>query len=616
MTDPLVDAAALHPYSTFLIVEYTGSDSQRAIAAMADLLRQGLRPRGGRRSTLLASGLDDRQGVLAVIGDDDVDAVDAIDGFIFSDATAPRWATESPYVDVEHHLVVIYARRLLLAVHAPRRLRTMVVNRIRNSKNPVPFRLVRPAVLRDAFLAGEAKGLWLHGVHPTSTTKADAKNLSGQRLQDALNAFEDSTFTLRAGRATLADDPSRLALRGTVGTTPGESVVWNRPTEDFAGFVLTAREALDLIHATGRTTGTASSILPQLATELDSLNGVTRAYQIVVGDPDFLPPGTSDEARDAAFELQHTIVSVEGDTDGPNLTITVGPNGAEAGRLRGLVSVDANSRVSIDFGILGTPSHPQAVRPVLDALQHPEVFTVYYATGEVISGGMLTRRQTQHLPYRDWSFEDFDRYDITVEKPKPHRRPAQEIHDDISCGGDNSLFTWVVHHYSDGWLTCDDGTGEVADFVHLADDGTLSLIHVKAASTDAETRQVAVTNYEVVTSQATKNLHFIRHPNALPDRLAAPAIHRPATWRHGNRTPSREEMIELLRCRSAHDRTRIVVIQPHQQRSAIEKLRAAADSGDMSENVLRLQLLETLVTSAYATAIAAGADFQIIVSAT
>lgn len=403
MTEPSINAAALHPYSTYLIVEYTGSDVQRAIRTMADLLKQGLRPRGNRQSTLLASGFADTQSHLAVIGDDDIDG---LDGFIFRDTTEPSWVSDSIYVDVEHHLVVIYARRRLLAVHAPRRLRTMVINRIRNGKNPVPFQLVRPSILRDAFLAGEAKGLWLHGVHPTSTTKADAKNLSGQRLQDALNTFEDSTFALRAGRAALAEDPSRVALRGTVGTTPGDAVVWNRPTDDFAGFVLTAREALDLIDATGQAGG-AAGVLPQLARELDSLDGVHGAYEVVVSDPDFLPPGTSDEARDAAVVLQDALVDVRGDPNGPNLTLSVGPNGAEAGRLRCRVAIDESSRVSVDFGILGTPSHPEAVRPVLDALEHTEVFTVYYASGEVISGGTLTSRQTQHLPFHDWSIEDF-----------------------------------------------------------------------------------------------------------------------------------------------------------------------------------------------------------------
>jgi len=40
-------------------------------------------------------------------------------------------------------------------------------------------------------------------------------------------------------------------------------------------------------------------------------------------------------------------------------------------------------------------------------------------------------------------------------------------------------FAWVVEKVGPGWLTCDDGSGEVADFVHIAPDETLTLLHVK-----------------------------------------------------------------------------------------------------------------------------------------
>jgi hypothetical protein len=46
---------------------------------------------------------------------------------------------------------------------------------------------------------------------------------------------------------------------------------------------------------------------------------------------------------------------------------------------------------------------------------------------------------------------------------------------------DTPLFGWVVQHYSQDWLICDDGPGEVADFVHIGEDDTLSFIHVKKA---------------------------------------------------------------------------------------------------------------------------------------
>lgn len=605
-----IDPAVVHPYCTFLVVEYTGSNIDRAIPSMVDLLKQGLRPYGSRRSTLLASGLDPDTITLVVNDRDD----DGLDGFVFSDQRQPSWAKESSYTDIDHHLVVVYARRPLLAVHAPERLRTMVVNRIRKGTNPPPFRLVRPTVLRDAFLAGEAKGLWLQGVHPTSPSKADTKNLNGSRLQDALDMFDDSTFTLRAGRAALADDPSRRALRGVAGTTPGQGTVWNGPSDDFTGFVQTAREALDLVESTAKAVGPSSALFPELAAELDSLQGVHGAYEVVVSDSDFLPPETSDEARDAALALQGTIIDVEGDATGPNFTLSVGHNGYEAGKLRGLVTMDGGV-VKVDFSYRSTPSGRGLVSPILQALDHGEIYTVHYASGQVISDGVLTSRQTRHLPFRNWSFHDFDGYDVTQEKPPPHDRSAQEIHDDIGKADDNSLFAWVAQNYSDGWLTCDDGPGEVADFVHLATDGTLSLIHVKAADSDSPRRTVKVTDYQEVVTQAIKNLHFVRAATALPDRLAASTLARPATWKDGERVGARAEMIERLRQRSARAATRIVIVQPHQQHTVIEKIRVADEAGTADANVLRLRLLETLLTSALSTAVGAGLDLKVIADA-
>jgi hypothetical protein len=63
-----------------------------------------------------------------------------------------------------------------------------------------------------------------------------------------------------------------------------------------------------------------------------------------------------------------------------------------------------------------------------------------------------------------------------VDKEKPNGRTPEEIHAAIGENGDDSLFAWVVQAYRSGTLLCDDGPGEVADFLHIDDNGTLSLI--------------------------------------------------------------------------------------------------------------------------------------------
>lgn len=71
--------------------------------------------------------------------------------------------------------------------------------------------------------------------------------------------------------------------------------------------------------------------------------------------------------------------------------------------------------------------------------------------------------------------------------------------------GDTSLFAWVVDQCRSGWLLCDDGNGEVADFLHLTGGGQLTAIHVKASGSTSTGRQISLVPFEQPVSQATKN---------------------------------------------------------------------------------------------------------------
>src|SRR5204863_232813 len=63
------------------------------------------------------------------------------------------------------------------------------------------------------------------------------------------------------------------------------------------------------------------------------------------------------------------------------------------------------------------------------------------------------------------------------------------------------------------WLACNDGSREIADFIHLARPvgalARLTLIHVKPSSSDSAARQISLGDYELVVSQAVKNLRFL-----------------------------------------------------------------------------------------------------------
>ncbi|OLT11348.1 hypothetical protein BJF78_27080 [Pseudonocardia sp. CNS-139] len=173
---------------------------------------------------------------------------------------------------------------------------------------------------------------------------------------------------------------------------------------------------------------------------------------------------------------------------------------------------------------------------------------------------------------------------------------------------DVSLFGWVVRHYPHGWLTCDDGSGEVADFVHLAPDGMLRLIHVKSARKNSRTREVAASMYEVVVGQAVKNLALLDDLDRLAARLDRPGAARFATWHDGTRQPDRAGFLAALRARTRELETEVVIVQPHVRKPAYDAVR----TGGVRDDLLRLYLLESLLNGASSSVVARGATLKVL----
>jgi hypothetical protein len=175
------------------------------------------------------------------------------------------------------------------------------------------------------------------------------------------------------------------------------------------------------------------------------------------------------------------------------------------------------------------------------------------------------------------------------------------------------LFAWVVKRYSKDWLFCDDGAGEVADFLHLAEDGTLTVIHVKAANSLKPGRRIAVTRFEQVVSQAEKNSGFLMDNEALAERLSAPRAVKAATWYDGRRAAP-AEFVEALRTRKRLDKTYVVIVQPHVLSAVHASARAAIDDGRPTHDSYSLMLLDDLLHSTRQTIDARSDGLMVICS--
>lgn len=321
----------LRPYVSVVVMECTADDPRQLFDGCERVLRDPWRSRPGREERIVARSSPEAEAPRSLenLG------IDQIAGFVREVRAHPGWAAPgSSFVDTTNHVTVLLRRGRLLAVHTD----SVTVDRLQRwlDKAPRPaLRRIPPEVLESALLTGESKGLWLRGTHQRRTTKPDTKNISGQRLQDALSPFEDSSFAMGSAKALLDDDPERFVLHGTIGTTPRRSSVWFGPATDFTDFAGAVAELLLLLDkalVSGIATGHG---LPHLARPVADLSGVFGAYEIIATAPDELAnlPDLGDEVRAAATTLEAAMLDVQEKANSPDFLLGVGFGGSISGTL-------------------------------------------------------------------------------------------------------------------------------------------------------------------------------------------------------------------------------------------------------------------------------------------
>jgi hypothetical protein len=217
---------------------------------------------------------------------------------------------------------------------------------------------------------------------------------------------------------------------------------------NFSEFMTAAIEALELIEDTITSDAFLDRPFPILAVQSYDLSEVRGAYDIVALTPDDLPTSTdiSDEMMAAADVLQRATFNITGSPASADFKLDVGLDRSTGGRLQAVVHMKGK-RVVFKFGPDGSPTNPGPVREVQDALDHSDLFAVYYDSGHVVGPHGIGRRNVNPLPFANWRFLDFSGFDIASEKPS--NVPA-EIHALAGTEHDTSLFGWAARHYATG----------------------------------------------------------------------------------------------------------------------------------------------------------------------
>lgn len=597
--------ADLTPYFSVTVLGCVADDPGAAFDSLRRFLRKEAAEPGRADSVRILSEV-------SVTGTDEVEGAGPLDGLGFEElyglarviTRTPSWTpSDAGLVDVEHQLAIALRRNRLVAIHGEVASAAQLARWV--SQPGSAFRFVPQDVLNRAF-EGDGRMVWTRGTHRRRTTKADTKALGGMRIQDALETIEDGSYALTAAMVAHHPADDTALLRDTVTFSPEKSRVSWKPTSSLLVFLAVAQEVLDILEKAHVAEDAPGPLFPQLAVRETDLNRVRGAFHVSVASPEQLrgEPDTDDDQIARAELLQGAILEVSGEPDSAAAMLTVGRDGCEAGTLT-LRPHETTSGFVLTVGVLGEPWDGQRLREVKDAIQDGDLLTIYYESGHAFSGRSISRRNLVSTPFPNLRFEDFGDVEVAREKPKPG--PGQSLHDAIAVDGDRSLFAWVVHAFGQDWLLCNDGSGEVADFLHLTDDGTLTAIHVKAANNNSPGRRIAVTSFEEVVSQAEKNIGMLDN-DILIDHLGRTNC---TAWHEGHRIES-AKFIEQLATRVASDRTKVLIVQPHLLKAVHDHARATADAGTPDRDAKSLMLLDHLLHSTRRTVTARWDDLTVI----
>lgn len=516
------------------------------------------------------------------------------------------WTTHPDFQDIEHHVLVVSGYRNLFAVFmSDASLREVVKTDMAEEAeafedyDPIPTNK-----LNAVFVKGRARTLWLNNVQGRTSLKADNKVLSGSDLEDTLDPLEDQSYAFSAARC----QNDVAGTNSTYGIAPGRSRLWYKPSKNWNEYTATVLTLLEALHTSNDEKAAPLPVLSVPIAGPFSLQQLGEAYEVGLVPSEVTNPAedaAEDVAGDDAPELLFEVL----DGTMPTLLVrAVSEDGADVGQYHFELQLDssANASWSISPHGNGTPDMAAVLNRLASRIN------ASFDGGYSVSSGRIHSAQYRDLPFDRFVWSAFNQTNIMREKPVPLS------HNTI--GTQDSLFCWVRTQWplgtlswlpAGGWLACNDGALEVADFIHLSADisPTLTLVHVKGAARNSANRPLAVTPYEVVVSQAVKNLRHVdpflaadEFMNRLGRQIQA------AVWHNGN-VATRPAMLAAIQAHGANLQRRVAIVQPHTRRQALQEALVAAPN---SRARYIARHLSTLLLGAQRGCSAVGAEFVVV----
>ncbi len=521
---------------------------------------------------------------------------------VYRRAFPVTWAT-GPHapLNTEHHWLGLVVRKTLLSLVSTDK--SFVSKAHRAAARDPHWKSFLPASadrLEAALVQGRARTLWLSGIHRSVPTKADSKVLMGRDLEASLDALGDQSYHYTSTRC---DGPGGGFTSSTIGVTPRQAKVWLGPTTHWEAFVSNAAALLELVGSAKKPRAPYAI----LARASDGLTGVMEAFDVSFTPPEYRTGEDSAQSESLERLINDATWTVTGAAS-PSCKVDFMYRGKKV-----TVTVDLKMQGEhlIHDASLAAPSDDADALEILGHCNRKDVLKIYYDSMHTYSEGQIFEVKTRDRPFKKLTGEDFSDFDVTLEKPLTSDGDFDPSR--IGDAKERSLFTWIQRRYRSGWLWCDDGSGEIADFLHLsAARKCLTFIHAKAAHSSSDNRHIAVSAYEVVCAQALKNLRFLEKDElmqSIDHKINVDKIAR--CWKDGKRLAVKsQEFKKALAAAKYQDLdTRVVILQPHVRKSQLPKdLTARTRAGRQA------RLLYTLLHAVDADIQRLGAELEVIVA--
>lgn len=553
---------------------------------------------------------------------------------LYSENKSPAWLNGDALKDLTHQCVIISVRDGYLALSfSDPGARNSIVSEIKKSKKtPLnKLKLIGSQELENSLVDDGVKSLWLAGTHRQTAIKPDGKALTGGQLEFAIDPLGDSSYFYSSIRSK--NDNQAIAYDGkppVVGVSLREGRFWISPTRSWDEFAERIGGILAHVATNAATIRQGRPGLDALAQPVSNLSGVAGAYGIALTVPEnqLADKSFDEDGEDRWFQQFADIVrfELEPDPNSSNFNAKLYWEDEELGELS--YSFETIGGVETKIVILGDKWKPTDERgkALKKIATNPRNITVYFDTGHTFAQGRLYLARFRDPGFEDWEWVEMASDETAFHKEKPNRVGSIAFAPErIGDADDKSLFGLVARHWPNlanrgnqtGWLICDDGAMESADFIHIDVDGAvpkLTLIHVKGSGSKSGQREYSTTDYEVVVGQAVKNLRhldngilFDKIDNNKDGQLSD------AVWHDGERQNDRTEVLNILNSLGANYEKKVVILQPRVRRTDWEAGRASIAGGNQStKRALRLKQLDTLLQGARSACANIGASFVVI----